>query len=97
MSRKIYIVQGSRGEYSDHVEWLVKSFFSRAKARDMVQKCGAEHRRILVEWKAAAGNEYLDWHNLKAYDIKPHAYDDQWETDYSGTNYNVIECELEEE
>lgn len=39
MSKTIYIVQGSKGEYSDHKEWLVRAFTSKKRAQEMVIEC----------------------------------------------------------
>jgi hypothetical protein len=106
---KVFIVEGSTGEYSDHCEWLVKAFLSENCAREFTELCAAEHRRVSALRAAVAAkyrgpckeldyssDEYLRlttaWHTEETA-IK-HKYDANWQEDYIGTNYEVLEVEL---
>jgi hypothetical protein len=74
---KIYVVQGSTGEYSDHCEWLVAAFYSEQKAADLVV---AATRRA---------NELYAQHKDNTWGIPDGAneHDPMMETDYTGTRY----------
>ncbi|OQB10405.1 MAG: hypothetical protein BWY21_00326 [Parcubacteria group bacterium ADurb.Bin216] len=84
---KIYVVQGSTGEYSDHREWILKAFTKEQKAKDFVVACTQEYQRI----KSSYEDKY-DWPKEK----DPHKLDPAFEWDYTGTNYTYFETELEE-
>ena len=92
---KIYMVQGSAGEYEDYRTWLVKAFVSEKSAQDYSQKCAAEFRRIETEAKEK-GTFFYDWEYEK-YNISPNIYDPKMDMGYSGAQYDVVECELIEE
>ena len=89
---KIYIVEGSTGEYSDHCEWAVKAFVSEQKAKDLVTKA------------SEVANEIFACSELDRSDIK---YVDRWKAtnpfdlgmqmDYNGTRYKYYDIELDEE
>lgn len=76
--KRIYIVQGSCGQYDDYSEWQVAAYTTEAQAnkhRDLAKQCsddfGCTHR-------GEAANEY----------------DEQWRTDFGGTSYEVFPLEL---
>ena len=56
---KIFIVEGSTGEYSDHSEWLVKAFRDENMAKEFTELCAAEYRRV-SPLKKAAERELMD-------------------------------------
>lgn len=87
----IYIVEGSTGEYSDHTEWPVRAYRTEAAAKEMVELCSAEYRRIAIEMKRL-GLDYYD--NLPESCI--HKYDDRMRMDYNGVNYQCYPVELED-
>lgn len=93
---KIYIVQGSTGEYSDHEEWLVKAFTTDIAARQFAEKCGEEYRRICIEFKNITGENTPYPGDIIHHKISPNAHDPNMHCDYTGVNYRVFECELED-
>lgn len=82
---KIYVVEGSTGEYSDHREWLVKAFVNEECAQDFVERVGREYRRLEQECEGDRWN------------IGDNSLDPYMQTDYTGTNYRYFEVELDEE
>lgn len=90
MSYRIYVVQGSTGEYSDRNEWPVRAFKSEAKAKAMVVSLeeaarpfndpGFDRFERAAEWKAAMAE----------------AGDPGASLDYTGVHYSyywvVLEC-----
>lgn len=83
---KIYIVEGSTGEYADRQNWLVKAYSSRDKAD--------AHAQSAEKWI----NDYgvSEWRKQKYdanRDLNP--YDPNMSVDYTGTSYYVIELDLD--
>ena len=87
----IWIVEGSTGEYSDHTEWPVCAFKTEELAKEMVELCSAEYRRIKIR-REELGLER--WEDLPADCI--HKYDKGFTEDYTGTNYQCYPVELRE-
>jgi len=83
-TKKIYVVIGSTGEYSDRMEWLVKAFTSEKKAMKHVTKASEAARKIELNRKSP----YHAPENLNI-------YDPQMLMDYTGTNYHYEEVILE--
>jgi hypothetical protein len=77
---KIYIVEGSTGEYSDRQDWIVCAYQSKEKAEEHADK--AEHRA-----KEMLPKRYSNFEGQNEFD--PHM-----RMDYTGTEYYVIETEL---
>lgn len=57
MSVKVYVVMGSYGEYSDHVEWPVKAYLWRRDADAHVEACTREHRQFSVGYTLGGNDE----------------------------------------
>lgn len=86
---KIYIIQGSTGEYSDHKEWVVCALRDKQKAQEFIHQLVQEANTILSKFKNK--NEWRrsnDWHP------EVPSNDPQFAVDYTGFNYNLIETEL---
>lgn len=82
--KKVYVVVGSTGEYSDHREWYVKVFLSRVKAEAFVEAVSAEYRTIRGKYDSYY--KIPDGLNL---------LDPAMQIDYTGTNYNLVEVKLD--
>lgn len=80
---KCYRVFGSTGEYSDHTEWSVKTFLSKANADQYCEK--------LKEWV----KEYGQYNHINIRNGYKCPLDPNFRTDYTGTDYYVEEIELE--
>ena len=79
----IYVVQGSTGEYSDHIEWLVKAYADEKQAQTHV---------VLAQ--ARANELYAGV--PRYYDIKgKNEHDPEMQTDYTGTHYALLEVEYQ--
>lgn len=78
----IYIVFGSTGEYSDHIEWILKAFTDKSAAEDLVANATVEAQEAIKKYPR--------------YSIPKGAnkYDPQMKVDYTGVNYYLVECEL---
>jgi len=54
MSKKIYVVMGEAGEYSDWDKWTVKAFGDEQAAKDYVVAAQAASRKAVSELEEAA-------------------------------------------
>lgn len=88
----IYIVQGSRGEYSDHVEWLVAAYKSELSAANLVIKLTAATEAVetLQEDWIADYAKYFE----ESTAIMVEAGDPHWSTSSYGTLYTYFPVEL---
>lgn len=89
--RKIYVVEGSTGEYSDHCEWPVRAFVSEKKAKEFVERVSAEYRKLVNKY----GNAREARFKMMEKDIK-NPLDPNMQIDYTGTNYNYFSIDLDE-
>lgn len=87
---KIYVVQGSTGEYSDNREWLVKAFVNEKRAADLVQKASERAREVF------AMRDDNDWYTYPRPERFNNEHDPNMQVDYTGTNYGILEVELDE-
>jgi len=81
---KIYVVQGSTGEYSDHREWLVCAFTREKSAQAFVEVVSARARELQMQYGKYWG--IPDGSN---------EYDPSMEIDYTGVNYHIESVILE--
>lgn len=91
---KIYVVQGSTGEYSDHTEWLVCAFQDQDKAKSHVEYLSMLARHAMQECETAGLNNY-HWDEQPSGKMLRLA-DPDARIDYTGINYEVIEVELKQ-
>jgi hypothetical protein len=82
---KIYIVEGTTGEYSDRQDWTVCAYRSEKKAEDHVRNAMLRAKEIEKsredQYHVAAGvNEF----------------DPDMRMDYTGTEHYTVECELKD-
>jgi hypothetical protein len=77
---KIYIVEGTTGEYSDRMEWIVCAFTNEQKAKAHVEGAAKRAREIF----------------LAGYPRQRNEFDPEMQMDYSGTEYFLSETELQE-
>lgn len=85
--RKIFIVLGSTGEYSDHCEWPVVAFTSESAAKERVSKASERARELFQKY---GGNRW-NWDK----DKEPNEFDSNMSMDYTGTNYSYRTLDLE--
>ena len=86
MEREIFVVQGSTGEYSDRIEWIVAAFASEHEAYERADNAKAEADRLFEETKDD---------NPKRYGAK-NKFDDQMIMDWNNVIYGVIKIKLYE-
>ena len=84
---KSYVVIGSTGEYSDHMEWLVAVFFSEEKAKELVVKATARANELY------AG----DMRNFSHIKDGQNEHDPHMQADYTGTQYSYEAVEVQDE
>lgn len=102
MNNKIWIVEGSTGEYSDHSEWPIAFYEDEDLAKRHVEKAAARYREINValgysedgEGAANCGKCYRS----PRYDCEAHKdlrneWDPDMSIDYTGTNYRCYSVE----
>jgi len=82
--KKIYIVCGSTGEYSDHRTWMVKGFPTKRKAIAYAKEC-----QKLID------KQDFDYWQFKHSNWK-HPLDKYFEFDYTGTSYYISDVPFED-
>jgi hypothetical protein len=82
---KIWIVEGTTGDYSDRSDWAVCAYSSQEKAEEHASK--AMHRAMEIQKS-----------NPRYYSPKPgeNEFDSNMHMDYTGTEYYTVECELKD-
>ena len=80
----VYLVVGSTGEYSDHVAWYVRAFQSQSAAQNLAQK-------LTVASTNLKGDRYSRRVEAANEELMRAQGDPQWQTDYTGTRYEVAE------
>lgn len=101
MSKTIYVVQGSTGEYSDRTDWIVCAFEDKEQA--------ATYEQDLTDLSVKYANRSKSLTPVKSYlltysdpsDFESKVMfqqlkelDPKFEMDYTGTYYTVTEVEL---
>lgn len=90
--KTIWVVEGSTGEYSDHIEWPVKAFDDEGAANVFCERVSARYREIVALFPGG----YLQWSRAR-YESDPVALnelDPAMQMDYTGTNYLVYPIQL---
>lgn len=82
--KNIYIVEGNCGEYSDRVNWLVKAFHNEDAAIKFKEKLMSICNKYGATVGAVEGEEKNKIREL----------DPQFQSDYTGTIYFVLNVEL---
>ncbi len=88
MEPKAYIVSGDTGEYSDHRAWYVRAFLVEKEASDF---CKALNDWCIEHGVNPRGDNVTNYSYNR--EIKP-PNDPDFDTDYTGTTYWVIEVPL---
>lgn len=86
--KKIYVVMGTSGEYSDRDEWPVKAYIDEEKAKTHVVKASERAREIEI---AGRGLQYAEQMKL----TKTNEFDPDMD-DYYGVSYFFYEVKLDE-
>ena len=81
---KIYLVQGSTGEYDDYQTWLVCAWSTKTLAR--------RHVVTLTKRMSVLGDGIKDIFSKETESMRTH--DPHFSCDYTGTKYGVIEVEV---
>ncbi len=88
-SERIWIVEGSTGEYSDHCYWQVCAFSDENKAKEFV----GELNNFCIEHGCDANRgDYGDLSYTERENFCP--LDPGFRCDYTGTNYYCFSLEL---
>lgn len=95
----IYVVIGTRGEYSDRSEWPARAFMDETRARDYAERAKINGRDLASCYSSYAdgpepyltGPEWVKKFRLILLDpsFDPSSYD------AGDVDYFVVECELE--
>lgn len=85
--KKVYVVEGSTGEYSDRTEWPVIAYESEDRAKQHVLNASAEARKILNE------RQEIGWHETAGKGLK-NRFDPGMRMDYTGTFYSYYEVDV---
>ena len=92
---KCYIIKGSTGEYADYREWNVKVFLSELKAKTY---CEGLNNLLKQLGFHDSGDKILDsWDDRdNVYSDQVHKFDPKFFCDYTGTHYEISECDFVE-
>lgn len=92
---KIYVIQGTTGEYSDRSEWLCFAVGEEDRAREIVEEYTREAKAIEVRTRLPEDHpDYIDRFKSWEDGFKwPHP-DPYFNMDYTGTDYSYAEIEL---
>ena len=88
---KIYIVEGSTGEYSDHCEWIVCAFADKTKAEELVLKATERAKKIFAEMESDLQSVWYGGDRSGKY---VNEFDPGMNMGYTGTYYTYYETEL---
>jgi hypothetical protein len=88
MTKTIFVVEGSTGEYSDHREWLVKAYTNETKAIEHILLASQEANKLFVKYNS---DDYAYGDSLE------NKYDPYMQMDYTGVRYRYHSIELVEE
>lgn len=97
MSDFIYAVQGQKGEYSDHQEWIVCAFEEFKKAQELVKELSELMRETLnYVTSAKAQNEKIYYWDFKDTEQGQNwlKEDPEAKLDLNGVNYSIHEIIL---
>ncbi len=83
MSKKITLVMGRTGEYSDRNEWFVRAFADEAKA---IEFCKELNSYVI-------GSSDWDYDTKKEFE---HPLDPKCKIDYTGTDYTVFDIDFDD-
>jgi len=89
---KIYVIQGSTGEYSDHMEWPVCAFKDEQKAKDFVVQLTKEAQELF-----AASKHYLEYEYYDSAEVGLPPNDPDFNCYYGRFNYVYFEAELKDD
>lgn len=86
---KVWIVEGSTGEYEDRCEWIVKGFVSKEHAMSLRTKLES----VLKEEELHRENMGLNYDDIpdKLLQLDPDA-----SVDYTGASYSLYSIDVEE-
>lgn len=93
---KVYVVQGSTGEYSDRDEWCVRGYYDEDKAKAAVVSLSEWAANLFTATKIL-GNEYDDGYEEWKRTTYPEIFelDQHFKQDYTGTYYSYSTIEVE--
>ena len=91
---KIYVVEGSCGEYSDHREWPVHAYANELLAQAKVQELTEWANEIRIKFKDKSW-DWSDYVNELSDEARNHLPDPNFNWDYSGFNYYYYLIELD--
>lgn len=99
MSKLIYVIQGTTGEYSDRADWIVCAFEDKKQAATYEQDLTDLSANYFKGLKDASLHYYLVYfeeltEELKEIYTKLLFFDPKFQMDYTGTSYWVEEIEL---
>ena len=89
-AQKVFVVFGQTGEYSDRIDWAVRGFFSRQKAEAFEFAC-TQAAKKWFDARAVDDPLFCDDEALRS--AVPG--DPEFRCDYTGTDYYMIEVEVE--
>lgn len=95
---KVYIVFGQTGEYSNHSDWPVRGFLVRELAERFEFGCAKwayEHSERIDEHEECDDCYSEKSNGRKCPDTEKSPHDPKYRRDYTGTDYFVVEVEVE--
>ncbi len=89
--KKVYIIEGHTGEYSDRYSWTVMAYLDADKA--------SAKQALLTEklQEFGLGGGFVgDWDMRNNNAEKMREFDEKFSCDYTGTHYSIETVDLEE-
>lgn len=86
---KIYIVEGSTGEYSDRRNWNVIAYTNKQEAEDHAFNATKRAKEIFP-----FREDFWEYNRSEFPDRLKNEFDPRMDMDYTGTDYYVTEVEL---
>ena len=98
MSKLIYVIQGTTGEYSDRADWIVCAFKDKEKATSFEQDLTDLSNKYFKSLEKLDLGYWIDFEELPAEVQIIYTdlilLDPKFQMDYTGTSYWVKEVEL---
>ena len=100
---KIYVLQGSTGEYSDRTDWIVRAYKNKMDADEScltANQEAADYKTARDNFEMSEAYERMPMVKVDEYYedlvIELLSVDKEMRMDYTGTSYWVVECDLYE-
>jgi hypothetical protein len=89
---KVFVIEGTTGEYSDRSTWPVRAYMNEETAKAEV--LGLDMRAREVEQGKFGDREDWRWDEIKGAEVRKYMGDPEFAMDYNGTHYSYYEVDV---